>query len=121
MPNAYPIFFALAGIIASTLLYQRALTRTDSNGKAALSNSSSSSRFLNLLVVGVFFALVLWRPFIGWVFLCVAYLGLGVRSFFRLRRLALPPHAANYVLMGNLSAVVGIVLCASIFALRSLP
>jgi hypothetical protein len=120
MLNAYPIFFALAGIFASTLLYQRAFALMDANGKAALSDSSSSTRFLTLIVVGAFLALVLWRPLIGWVFLGCAYLGLGVRSFFRLRRQGLPPRAANYVLIGNVSAVVGIALCAFIFALRSL-
>jgi hypothetical protein len=120
MQNAYPIFFALAGIFASTMFYKRAFALMDANGKVALSNSSSSTRFLNLLVVGVFLALVLWRPLIGWVFLGCAYLGLGVRSFFRLRRLDLPRRAANYVLIGNASAVIGIALCAFIFALRSL-
>lgn len=114
------MFFALAWLIASTLLYQRALALMDADAKAALTDSSSGTRFLNLLAVGVFLLLVLWRPLSGWAFLGCAYVGLGARSFFRLRRLALPPRAARYLLIGNMSAVVGIATCAFIFALRAL-
>ena len=119
MQNAYPIILALAGFIASTLLYQRALALMPAAAKAALIDSSSHTRILVLLVVGVFVALVLWRPLLGWVFLGCAYLALGVRSYFRLRRLDLPPRAAHYLQIGNLSAVVGIASCAFIFALRA--
>jgi hypothetical protein len=120
MPNAYPTLFAVAGLIASTLLYERALKLMDAGAKAALMDASSSTRRLSVLVVIVFLALVLWRPLIGWVFLACAYLGLGVRSFFRLRRLNLPPRASGLILIGNVSAVIGIALCAGIFALRVL-
>jgi hypothetical protein len=120
MPNAYPTLFAVAGLIASTLLYERALKLMDAGAKAALLDASSSTRRLSVLVVIVFLALVLWRPLIGWVFLACAYLGLGVRSFFRLRRLNLPPRASGLILIGNVSAVIGIALCAGIFALRAL-
>jgi hypothetical protein len=120
MPNAYPVILALAGFIASTLLYQRALALMPAAAKAALIDSSSRTRILDLLAVGVFVALVLWRPLIGWVFLGCAYLGLGVRSYFRLKRLDLPPRAAHYLLIGNMCAVVGIASCAFIFALRAL-
>jgi hypothetical protein len=89
--------------------------------KAALMNSSSSTKVLNLLVVGLFVALMLWRPLFAWIFLGCAYLGLGARSVVRLRRLKLPKVAARLVLIGNLAAVAGITLCASIFALRALP
>jgi hypothetical protein len=120
MINVYPMFLALAGIIASTLFSQRALTLMDADAKAALLDSSSSTRYLSLLVVGGFFALVLWLPLAGWLFLGCAYLALGVRSFFRLQQLSLPPRAARFVLMGNASSVAGIALCAFIFATRTL-
>jgi hypothetical protein len=119
--NAYPLLFALAGIAGSTLLFQRALSLLQTEAKATLIDSSSSTRLLNLVAMGVFVALVLWRPLPGWAFLGCAYLALGVRSFFRLRRLNLPPPAAHLILAGNISAVAGIALCAFIFAARALP
>jgi hypothetical protein len=119
--NAYPLFFVLAGFVASALLSERALSLMHADAKVALLDASSGTRLLNLVAIGMFFALVLWRPLFGWVFLGCAYLGLGIRSLFRLRRLDLPPHAARLLLIGNVSAVVGIALCAFIFALRALP
>jgi hypothetical protein len=118
--TAYPLFFALAGFIASALLYQRALTLMDAAAKAALVDASARTRMLSLVAVCVFLALVLWRPLFGWTFLAGAYLGLGVRSLFRLRRLNLPPRAARFLLLGNICAAGGIAVCASIFALRAL-
>jgi hypothetical protein len=90
------------------------------DAKAALVDSSSRTNLLNVLTIGVFTALVLWRPLFGWIFLGAAYLGLFVRSVFRLRRLNLPTEAARLLLIGNLPAVAGITLCAFIFALRAL-
>jgi hypothetical protein len=118
--NAYPLFFALAGFVASALFSQRALTLMHADGKAALVDGSSSTRLLNLVAIAVFFALVEWRPLFGWAFLGCAYLAPGTRSLFRLRHLNLPPRAARLLLVGNASAVVGIALCALIFALRTL-
>jgi len=106
--------------VASALLYERALSLMHADAKAALIDASSRTRMLTLLVVGVFCALVLWRPLFGWTFLGCGYLGLGARSVLRLRRLGLPPRAASLLLMGNISAVVGITICAFIFALRAL-
>ena len=118
--NAYPLFFALAGFVAASLLSQRALALMDAGAKAALVDSLSSTRLLSLFVAGIFLALVIWRPLFGWTFLGFAYLGLGVRSLLRLRRLNLPPRSARLILIGNLTAVLGIALCALIFALRAL-
>jgi hypothetical protein len=120
LQDAYPLFLALAGFVAASLLSARALALMDAGAKAALMDSLSSTRLLSLLVAGVFVALVLWRPLFGWVFLALAYLGLGVRSLGRLRRLNLPPRSARLILIANLVAVAGIVLCALIFALRAL-
>jgi len=119
--RTYPIFFALVGLAASSLLYRRALTFMNADAKAALMDSSSHTRLLGLIAVGVFLVLVLWRPSVGWAFLGCAYLGLGARSYFRLRRLGLPLRAARLILIGNVSAVVGIAVCAFIFALRARP
>ena len=118
--NVYPLFFALAGFVAAALLSERALALMDAGAKAALIDSLSSTRLLTLLVLGVFLGLVLRRPLFGWAFLGFAYLGLGARSLLRLRRLNLPPRSARLILMGNMTAVVGIALCAFIFALRAL-
>jgi hypothetical protein len=118
--NAYPLFFVVIGFVASTLLYERALKLMDANAKAALIDASARTRLFNLAAIVVFLALVLWRPLLGWTFLGCAYLCLGIRSFFRLRRLALRPHAARLLLMGNVSAVLGVALCAFIFVERGL-
>jgi len=119
--NAYPLLLVFAGFVASALLYRRALPLMQADAKAALIDSSSRTNLLNIIVIGLFVALVLWRPIFGWIFLGCAYLGLFARSVFRLRRLDLPARAARLVLVGNLAAVAGITLCASIFALRALP
>jgi hypothetical protein len=92
----------------------------NADAKAALIDASSGTRLLNVLVLGLFFGLVLWRPPIGWIFLACAYLVLGARSIFRLRRLDLPRRAARLILIGNVCAVVGVAACAFIFAVRTL-
>jgi hypothetical protein len=102
------------------LLSVRALALMDASAKAALMDTLSSTRLLSLLVAGVFVVLILWRPLLGWAFLGFAYLGLGLRSVVRLRRLNLPPRSARLILIGNLTAVAGITVCALIFVLRAL-
>jgi len=121
MFSAYPLFFVIAGFVAAASLYRRAVAILQPDARAALIASSSRTKSLNLLVMALFLALVLWRPLLGWIFLGCAYLGLLARSVVRLRRLNLPARAAHLVLMGNLAAVVGITLCACIFAVRALP
>jgi hypothetical protein len=118
--NVYPLFLALAGFAASALLYERALGLLHADAKAALIDASARTRMLSLLAAALFVALVMWRPVVAWVFLACAYLGLGVRSLFRLRRLGLPPYPARLLLIGNICAVAGITLCAGIFATRAL-
>ena len=120
MLNAYPLFIAFAGILASVLLSGRALALMQADAKAALLDSASSTRLLTVVVLGVFFALLLWRPLWAWIFLGCAYLGLGARSVLRLRRLNLPGPAARLLLIGNLAAVVGVSLCAFILAVKAL-
>jgi hypothetical protein len=114
------VFFLLAGFLASALLSRRALTLMPADTKAALVDASSSTRLLGLVGMGVFLGLVLWRPLVGWAFLGCTYLGLGVRSVFRLKGLDLPSGAARIVLIGNVCAVAGVVLCSFIFVLRAL-
>jgi hypothetical protein len=121
MLSAYPLIFVIAGFVSATMLYRRAVALLSADAKAALIASSSSTKSLNLLIIAVFLALELWRPAIGWMFLGCAYLGLLARSVVRLRRLNLPARAARLILIGNVAAVVGLTLCASIFALRALP
>ena len=116
----YPALIALAGFAVSALLTERALALMPTDAKATLVDSYSRTRLLSLVVVVVFIVLVLWRPLFGWAFLGCAYLGLGVRSLYRLRRLNLPPRAARLLLIGNISAVAGIAVCTLIFVLRGL-
>ncbi len=120
LQNAYPVFFALAGVIASSILSGRALALMNADAKAALIDSLSSTRLLNGVALVAFFGLIMWRPLIGWAFLGCAYLGLGARSVVRLRRMNLPPHAARLILIGNICAVAGIALCAFTFVARGL-
>jgi hypothetical protein len=121
MLNAYPLIFVIGGFIAAGVLYRRAVALMQPAARAALIASSSSTKTLNLLIIALFLAVMFWRPLLGWIFLGCAYLGLLARSILRLRKLNLPAQAARLVLIGNLAAVVGITLCASIFALRALP
>jgi hypothetical protein len=118
--NAYPILFVLGGFATSGLLYRRAIALMSADSKVALVDASSRTNLLNLLAITLFIGLLLWRPLFGWIFLGCAYLGLGARSVLRLRRLSLPARAARLILMGNWAAVVGITLCALIFAHRAL-
>jgi hypothetical protein len=118
--NTYPLLLALAGFVAAALLSERALVYMDAGAKAALIDALSRTRLLTLLVMALFVVLVLWRPLFGWTFLGLAYLGLGARSLLRLRRLNLPPRSSRLILIGNVTAVAGITLCAFIFALRAL-
>jgi hypothetical protein len=118
--NVYPLLVALVGFVAGTLLTQRALALLDTTQKAALVEASARTRLYTLAVVVIFVALIFWRPFAGWVFLGICYLVLGVRSIFRLRRLALPPEPTRLVLIGNFAAVIGIACCAFIYAERTL-
>ena len=120
MLNAYPIFFVLAGFAASAVLYRRAVALMPAGSKAALIDASSRTNLLSLIVLALFIVLLLWRPLLGWAFLGCAYLGLGVRSVFRLRRIDVPARAARLVLAGNWAAVGGIALCAFVFVHRAL-
>ncbi|GEM_PF-4417219 len=115
----YPLFIALAGAVAAALLTERALTRMHPGDKAALVDASARTRLITLLVMALFVGLVLWRPFVAWVFLAASFLALAVRMVVRLRRLTLPPPAARLLLTGQLLGVAGIVTCACIYALRS--
>jgi hypothetical protein len=116
--NAYPVLIAVAGFIVATALSKRAVSLMPTQSKAALLDSTSRSRPLILFVLVLFFGLAIWRPFIGWLFLACAYIGLGVRSTIRLQRLNLPAAESRLVLVGNWCAVSGVVVCALSFCSR---
>ena len=117
----YPLLIAIGGLVVSALLSERALVLMPPDAKVALMDSFARTRIFNLLVIVLCVPLIFWRPVFAWMFLGCSFLGLGVRSFFRLRRLSLPATASRLLLAGQTIAVAGIVVCALIFTLRALP
>ena len=120
MLNYYPLFIALAGFVVAALLSERALSLMQPDAKAALMDASAPTRLLNILVAAVFTGLIIWRPVVAWAFLGIAYICLAVRSIVRVRHLNLPVSISRLLHAANLTACVGIVICAFIFELRAL-
>jgi hypothetical protein len=120
MLNYYPLFIALAGFVVAALLSERALSLMQPDAKAALMDASAPTRLLNILVAVVFTGLIIWRPAVAWAFLGVAYLCLAVRSIPRVQRLNLPVSVSRRLHAANLTACVGMLICACIFELRAL-
>lgn len=120
MLNYYPLFIALAGFVVAGLFSQRALSLMLPEAKIALVDAAASTRMLSIVVAAVFVALIVWRPIVAWAFLGAAYICLAVRSVIRLQRLNLPVPISRLLHAGNLTACVGMVICACIFELRAL-
>lgn len=120
MLNFYPLFIVLAGFVIAALLSQRAISLMQPDAKAALVDATARTRLLNIPVVAVFLGLILWRPVVGWVFLGIAYTCLAGRSIFRVQRLNLPVSISRKLQAAHLTVAVGMLICASIFALRAL-
>jgi len=120
MVNYYPLLIALGGFVVSALLSQRALSLMQPEAKVALIDASARTRLLSILVAAMFVGLIIWRPVVAWAFLGVAYFGLAVRSILRVQHLHLPTSNARLLHAANLTACVGMVICASIFELRAL-
>jgi hypothetical protein len=120
MFNYYPLFIALAGFVAAALLSQRALSLMQPDSKVALMEASASTRLITILVAAVFVGLMIWRPVVAWAFLGIAYFCLGVRSILRVQRLHIPVSISSLLHAANLTACVGMVICACIFELRAL-
>jgi hypothetical protein len=118
--NYYPLFIALAGFVVAAVLSERALSLMQPDAKVALVDASALTRLLNILVAVVFIGLIIWRPVVAWAFLGVAYICLAVRSIPRVQRLNLPVSISRLLHTGNLSACVGMLICACIFELRAL-
>lgn len=120
MLNYYPILIALAGFVIAALLSERALSLMQPDSKVALMNASAPTRLLNILVAVVFVGLIIWRPLVAWAFLGVAYICFAVRSIPRVRHLNLPVPISRLLHTANLTACVGMLICACIFTLRAL-
>jgi hypothetical protein len=120
MLNYYPLFIALAGFVVAALLSQRALSLMQPDAKVALMNASARTRLLTILVAAAFVVLIIWRPVVAWAFLGIAYLWLAVRSILRVQTLHLPIAISRLLNAANLTACVGMVICAGIFGLRAL-
>jgi hypothetical protein len=120
MLTYYPLIIALVGFGVAALVSERALSLMQADAKLALVAASASTRLLSILVAAVFIGLILWRPPVAWAFLGIAYIGLGVRSIPRVRRLNLPVSTARLLHSANLAACAGMVICAGIYELRAL-
>ena len=120
MLNYYPLFIALAGFVVAALLSQRALSLMQPGAKIALMEASASTRLITILVATVFVGLIILRPVVAWAFLGIAYICLAVRSILRVQRLHLPVSISSLLHAANLTACVGMVICACIFELRAL-
>ena len=120
MLHYYPLLIALAGFVIAAVLSERALSLMQPDVKVALMDASAPTRLLNILVAVVFVGLIIWRPVVAWAFLGVAYICLAVRSILRVRYLKLPLAISRLLHIGNLTACVGMIICACIFELRSL-
>lgn len=120
MLNYYPLFIALAGFVVAALLSQRALSLMQPDAKVALMDASAPTRLLTIVVATVFVVLIIWRPVIAWAFLGIAYFCLGARSILRVQRLHLPVSISSLLHAANLTACVGMVICACIFEMRAL-
>jgi len=120
MLNYYPLFIALAGFVVAALLSQRALSLMQPDAKIALMEASASTRLITILVAAVFVGLIIWRPVVAWAFLGVAYICLAVRSILRVQHLNLPVSISRLLHAANLTACVGMLICACIFELRAL-
>jgi hypothetical protein len=120
MLNYYPLFIALAGFVVAALLSERVLSLLQPDAKVALVDAAASTRLLNILVAAVFVGLIIWRPVVAWAFLGVAYIGLAVRSIIRVQHLNLPVSISRLLHTANLTACVGMLICACIFELRAI-
>jgi hypothetical protein len=120
MLNLYPLFIALAGFVIAAVLTERSLSLMQPDAKVALVDAAARTRLLSILVAVVFVGLIIWRPGMAWAFLGVAYIGLAVRSILRVRRLNLPVSASRLLHTANLTACIGMIVCAGIFELRAL-
>jgi hypothetical protein len=120
MLNYYPLFIALTGLVVAALLSQRALSLMQPDAKIALMDASASTRLLTIVVAAVFVGLIIWRPVVAWAFLGIAYACLAVRSILRVQQLRLPVSISSLLHAANLTACVGMILCACIFGLRAL-
>src|SRR5271170_233582 len=118
--NYYPLFIALAGFVLAALLSQRALSLMQADAKVALVDASAPTRLLNILVAVVFLGLIIWRPVVAWAFMGVAYIYLAIRSILRVQHLNLPVSISRLLHTANLTACVGMLICACIFELRAL-
>jgi hypothetical protein len=120
MLNYLPLFIALAGFVVAAFLSQRALSLMQPDAKVALMDASASTRLLTILVAAVFVGLISWRPVVAWAFLGIAYVCLAVRSIIRVQHLHLPVSISRLLHAANLTACVGMVICACMFELRVL-
>jgi hypothetical protein len=115
----YPVLLALLGAIAATIVSRRMLRGLSSDEKAVLLDSFARGRVAVLSMVVIVVALLLWRPFVAWVFFAVAEVCLFGFSWLRLGRLQISPSTAKTLRVAQLLQTIGFVVFAAIFAARS--
>ena len=116
----YPWFIAGAGFVVSGLFRKSALKAMRPEAKAALKDDYEKSRCLNILAGCLCILVGAWRPTasVGWIFLGCLYTAENGWAIFRLRRLDLPELPFRYLVAEQASQTIGIVICATIFAIR---
>jgi hypothetical protein len=115
----FPIFILLAAFAVSALTSERAIAQLSPEARSVLVAAAARTRVIALGVLGIFVALMAWRPIVAWVFLGGSFLGLGVRMTLRLRRLRFPPRAARLLLAGQWTGVGGIEVVSVMYAMRA--
>jgi hypothetical protein len=116
--NFYPLFIAVAGVGIAAVLSERALTLLQADAKGALIDAFARVRWMNLVGVSLFAALLLWRVPIAWAALGVEYTLLSAWSVLRVRALKLPQAVSSRLIASVVLRALGIATCAFIYAVR---
>jgi hypothetical protein len=116
----YPWLIAAAGFVVSSLFRKSGLKQMRPEAKTALKDSYEQSRGLAILTGCLYILVGAWRPTpsVAWIFFGCLCAVENAWAIFRLRRLNLPELPFRYLLAEKASETVGIVSCATIFAIK---
>jgi hypothetical protein len=120
MATNYPFLIVVFGFLAAAWLSEQCLALLDPGQKARLMDAFARLRKLSLIFVGLFIALVIWKPMIGWGALGLFYTATAIWGVFRASQLGLPRPAFNRFALGRFAVVAGFAICGAIFLVRAL-